>query len=106
AGPVVDRVPHDVDVALAERGEFGRRVFDEHELHVHAVLLLVVGVAVGVHAPVVDDAGRVAGPGVDGHHQRPPQLAARGEGGGGDAGGAGVAGGIGRRVLQRVEVVR
>ena len=39
ARPVVDRVPHDVDVALAERGQLRGRVLDQHELHVHVEAL-------------------------------------------------------------------
>ena len=106
AGPVVDRVPHDVHVPLAEGRQLGRRVFQEDELDVEPVLLLVAGAPVGVHAVVEHDAGRVAGPGVDGHHQRAAELAAVAQvGHRGDPFRALVALRIGRSVAQGVEIV-
>src|SRR5207302_1825740 len=54
ARPVVDRVPHDVDVAFAERGELRGGVLDEHELHVETVFLAVLRRAVRIEAVVED----------------------------------------------------
>jgi len=82
------------------------RVLEEHELHVQPVLLLEAGARVGVHAVVEDDAGRVAGPGVDGYHQRAVELAAAAEvGHRGDPLRALVALRVGRGVAQGVEII-
>ncbi len=106
ARPVVDRVPHDVDVAVAKRREFGRRVFQQHELHVQPVLRAVAGSGIGIEAVVEDDARRMPGPGIDPDHERPIEFAGGRQRRSGNAGRAGAARRVGRCALQRIEIGR
>jgi hypothetical protein len=86
AGPRVDGVPHDVDLAGLEGGELGGRILEEHELHVDAVLRLVDGAGVARReAEVGHDTGGVPGPRVDADLQRAGELTA-GDGRAGHAG--------------------
>ena len=74
ARPVIDCVPHDVDLAAAKRGEFAGWIFEQHKLHVDAVFRFVLRAGIRLHAVIENDARCMAGPGVDADDQRPVQT--------------------------------